>query len=284
MGIPSLIAAFRSATGVGLHYLQSGNMWLPAAGVLIERRSASRCPAILEREACLDLLLQSAVRAGNAGEAGSYRCPGGLIRCMAPLFVKGQHVGSLLAGPVVEDRLDTRNREAWRTGRFHCLLERDLDGPGPPCRPIEVTAERREGIERLLGILAADRGDPQFGNSLYHESALIRKVKAILAERRDGLPSLGVLSRKVGVSRCHFCRLFKRQTGMCLTKYRLSQQIERAKALLLNSHLRVTEVALQTGFQSVPYFNRVFRRQVHSSPTEFRRRMQIQDKKMQTQA
>jgi AraC-like DNA-binding protein len=48
---------------------------------------------------------------------------------------------------------------------------------------------------------------------------------------------------------------------------------ERAKNLLLNPNLRVSEIAYEVGFQSLTHFNRVFKRILGRSPTEFRERL-----------
>ena len=48
------------------------------------------------------------------------------------------------------------------------------------------------------------------------------------------------------------------------------QDLEKAKNLLLNPNLRVSEIAYEVGFQSLTHFNRVFKRILGQSPTEYR--------------
>lgn len=50
-------------------------------------------------------------------------------------------------------------------------------------------------------------------------------------------------------------------------------QIEKAKSLPLNPNVRINEVAFAVGFQSFTHFNRVFRKVLGESPTEYRRRL-----------
>ena len=47
-------------------------------------------------------------------------------------------------------------------------------------------------------------------------------------------------------------------------------RIEKAKALLLNPHLRISEIAYEVGFQSLTHFNRIFRQLTGEAPTGFR--------------
>jgi AraC-like DNA-binding protein len=47
-------------------------------------------------------------------------------------------------------------------------------------------------------------------------------------------------------------------------------RIEKAKAFLLNPHLRISEIAYDVGFQSLPHFNRTFHPITGEAPTAFR--------------
>jgi AraC-like DNA-binding protein len=49
--------------------------------------------------------------------------------------------------------------------------------------------------------------------------------------------------------------------------------VEKAKNLLLNPNLRISEIAYEVGFQSLTHFNRVFKKIVRQSPTEYRGRL-----------
>jgi two-component system, response regulator YesN len=67
-------------------------------------------------------------------------------------------------------------------------------------------------------------------------------------------------------------RVFKRHTGQTVVQFINHLRIEEAKRRLANDSGSITQLALESGFESVPYFNRVFRRVVGMSPREFRKR------------
>jgi AraC-like DNA-binding protein len=50
-------------------------------------------------------------------------------------------------------------------------------------------------------------------------------------------------------------------------------RVEKAKNLLLNPNMRISEVAFAAGFQSLSHFNRVFRRIAGESPTRYREKL-----------
>jgi AraC-like DNA-binding protein len=74
----------------------------------------------------------------------------------------------------------------------------------------------------------------------------------------------------VNTSTFYFCKLFKKATGLTFTDYVSRVRIEKAKNLLLNPNLRVSEIAYEVGFQSLTHFNRVFRKLTGQSPSHYR--------------
>ncbi|MFZ2029903.1 MAG: helix-turn-helix transcriptional regulator [Vitreimonas sp.] len=78
-----------------------------------------------------------------------------------------------------------------------------------------------------------------------------------------------------GVSEAHFARSFKEAFGAPPHRYLLTRRIERAKALLRDTERPITDIALETGWQSLGTFGRQFRDILGASPSEFRAREQV---------
>ena len=72
------------------------------------------------------------------------------------------------------------------------------------------------------------------------------------------------------VTTFYFCKTFKKATSLTFTEYLGRVRIEKAKALLLNPHLRISEIAYEVGFQSLTHFNRIFHQITGEAPTAFR--------------
>ena len=78
------------------------------------------------------------------------------------------------------------------------------------------------------------------------------------------------LAEVSGVSQAHFARSFKQAFGVPPHRYLLTRRIERATALLRDTDLPITEIAFQTGWESLGTFGRTFRDVTGKSPGEVR--------------
>lgn len=80
------------------------------------------------------------------------------------------------------------------------------------------------------------------------------------------------LARVSGVSQAHFARSFRGAFGVPPHRYLLTRRIERARALLRDTDLPVTDIAFETGWNSLGTFGRIFRDVTGESPSELRKR------------
>jgi transcriptional regulator GlxA family with amidase domain len=80
------------------------------------------------------------------------------------------------------------------------------------------------------------------------------------------------LARVSDVSEAHFARSFKQAFGTPPHRYLLTRRIERATALLRETELPITEIAFETGWESLGTFGRTFRDITGESPSTLRAR------------
>ena len=80
------------------------------------------------------------------------------------------------------------------------------------------------------------------------------------------------LARVSGVSAAHFARSFKEAFGVPPHRYLLTRRVERAKTLLRDTDMSVTDIAFQTGWESLGTFTRTFRDVTGESPGALRER------------
>ncbi|SCX93371.1 AraC-type DNA-binding protein [Lachnospiraceae bacterium XBB2008] len=82
--------------------------------------------------------------------------------------------------------------------------------------------------------------------------------------------SQAAMAEMAGISKDYFSRIFKNVTGMNYSKWLNMIRLEKATELLSQNDMTLTEVAMLSGFQSIPSFNRVFRDEKGMAPGEYR--------------
>ncbi|MCR4788655.1 MAG: AraC family transcriptional regulator [Lachnospiraceae bacterium] len=82
--------------------------------------------------------------------------------------------------------------------------------------------------------------------------------------------SQSAMAEMAGISKDYFSRIFKSVTGMNYSKWLNMIRLEKATELLALNDRTLTEVAMLSGFQSIPSFNRVFRSEKGMAPGEYR--------------
>jgi AraC-like DNA-binding protein len=72
-------------------------------------------------------------------------------------------------------------------------------------------------------------------------------------------------------SKYHFEHVFKEYTNSSFYQYLKRARIKKAETLLLNPELAITEVAQESGFESLTTFNRVFKEIKNCTPSEYKK-------------
>jgi AraC-like DNA-binding protein len=90
---------------------------------------------------------------------------------------------------------------------------------------------------------------------------------------------LGQLAGMVNMSVPYFCRLFKSLTGKPPGEYINHLRLNKAVALLRDSDLNVTEIAMSVGFNDSNYFSRFFKKYKHLSPSAVQKQLVVTDGK-----
>ncbi|MDJ0595354.1 MAG: AraC family transcriptional regulator [Pleurocapsa sp. MO_226.B13] len=90
-------------------------------------------------------------------------------------------------------------------------------------------------------------------------------------ENKIGLDDFAQITN---ISPYYFCRLFKKSTGITPYQYLIKCRIEKAKVLLKQEKLSITDIALEVGFSNQSHLTKHFKRLVGVTPKKFSRRAQ----------
>jgi len=148
--------------------------------------------------------------------------------------------------------------------RFHALV--DVVERDPAGNPFSSAGE----IIKLLGLIQERIQSVGSGGRI---SSVVRIAQnRILAQAAEAI-DFAELARELGVSYTTFRRSFKRQTGIAPARFQSAIRINRACDLLAATDLTVSEIANQTGFETVFYFSRAFRKRTGQTPSAYRMRL-----------
>jgi len=206
----------------------------------------------------------------------AFRCFAGLIVTSVPVKLEDYPIAFLRTGQVLLRAPCAEGFQKLAAVLMKRGLKADLarlETAYFRCRVVPPDSYR--AVVRLLEIFAAhlaliaDKIVPQ---PVKVDSPLIKRATDYVGSHYSDPIQLESIGSALNISRYHFCRSFKRTTGLTFMEYLREVRIEKAKTLLRNTNLRVGEIAFEVGFQTLTHYNRTFRKTVGCSPTEYRSR------------
>lgn len=127
----------------------------------------------------------------------------------------------------------------------------------------ELANEYRSIFSELARLRGQDQDDAHYSHPVQLSLAYIR-------EQLHADLSVTSIADHLSLSSGHLSRVFKAETGQTLLDYISDLRLERAKALLMNTNMRVQDIAGQVGLTSIDYFIRFFKRRTGMPPQQFR--------------
>ncbi|HTL17900.1 MAG TPA: helix-turn-helix domain-containing protein [Patescibacteria group bacterium] len=265
--------AFTEATGLPVALRPVETWQLPLHG---KRHEGAWCALMAGKSRSCANCLQMQDELAQKAHHGSHTitCGAGLCESMVPVLLGERLVGYLQTGQVFPKPPTEPQFE--RTVKL--MKERGVDATREEMRQAyfstqSMPARQHESAVKLLTIFAQHLAILSNQILVRQENAeppVITKAKKFIEEHQTEDISLSDVAKAVNTSSFYFCKMFRKITGINFTDYLARLRIERAKNLLLNPNLRVSEIAYEVGFQSLTHFNRVFKRILGQSPTDYR--------------
>jgi AraC family transcriptional regulator len=98
-----------------------------------------------------------------------------------------------------------------------------------------------------------------------------RRAKELMHSHMDQGLSIARIASECSLSRSHFSRAFKKNTGVSPRDWFLRLRLDKAKGLLTGSDLTISQISLDCGFADQSHFTRVFTRMLGVTPFTWRR-------------
>ncbi len=99
----------------------------------------------------------------------------------------------------------------------------------------------------------------------------VHQVADYITENYERIDSVTALADKFFMSKSYLCRIFKEVTNFTISEYINLYRIAASKQYLKNEDMTMAEIANRLGYDSLTYFERVFKKQMKVTPLQYRK-------------
>jgi transcriptional regulator GlxA family with amidase domain len=146
------------------------------------------------------------------------------------------------------------------------IIERTI-GRASAVKALRIMIEEQPLPSRTL--------QPEQVLSVRSTDTVVHKAMLLLEQQLHSSATIDELCEPLGIGRRQLERRFQKDVGLSPADYRQRLRMERARWLLQNTDLEVTEVSLECGFQDSANFARVVRKALGLSPREVRQAARV---------
>lgn len=129
-------------------------------------------------------------------------------------------------------------------------------------------------VLRIIYEICSDVKNPFINNENINSPhyMAVKRAKDFIDSNLKQKITLGTLASIVNLSPTYFHKIFTDTLGITPTEYITNARIDKAKELLVKTSLPVYEIAIDCGYENIPYFSYTFKNRTGIAPGEFRKR------------
>ncbi|MBO5199157.1 MAG: AraC family transcriptional regulator [Lachnospiraceae bacterium] len=124
-----------------------------------------------------------------------------------------------------------------------------------------------QALSRLYEVFSMIRGEEEYQDKSEH---LAGRVRAYIEKNYSYGITVAEIARAFAVDRSHMFRCFKKEYGVSVQDYLLQYRLKRARQLIEQTDMNVTEIMYSCGFMDLPNFSRQFKKKYGEAPAHFR--------------
>ena len=196
-----------------------------------------------------------------------YTCHMGLTEAIVPILQDGEIAGYLMMGQIAEEeniiKIENIIKSTKESKDFKHLLSSKLS---------ENTKYSHDKIAYCVNILKVLI---EYMNLSYvfkkNNESVFSKVKKHINDNLSSPILPKNICKQIGISQSTLYNEIKKNTGLNPTQYIRSVKITKAKNLLKNTSLSVSDIGEKIGFSDANYFIRIFKNETGISPLKFRK-------------
>ena len=195
-----------------------------------------------------------------------YHCHMGLVEITAPIMFGDTLIGYIIIGQFADqpDKSEIKNMVVEGAKKYGFNADNLLTYVDAiPCPGDAYINALSQLVEMCAGYI-------WLKNVLHlSESDLAMEIRLYIASHLCEDLSVGALCNKYGLSQTTLYQLFKKSFGTSVVQIIKTERIEKAKALLREEKIAISEVAQQVGIPDANYFTRTFKQVTGKTPKEF---------------
>lgn len=195
-------------------------------------------------------------------------CPSGLYEVVVPVFQENKLICLVCVGNIICDQSASREKAE------NCCKKTGVDfeqihqtfGQVQFENDVEIFQRMAEAIRDWLMEFMEKRGISFSHRRRWMVGEIMRQTE--LHYSTD--ISLAYFAKLYYYNEKYLGRIFRQEAKISFCRYLNRKRVEKAKILLKNEKLTITEISGLVGYSNVSYFNRVFRALENQSPSEYR--------------
>ncbi|GGG83271.1 response regulator transcription factor [Paenibacillus radicis (ex Gao et al. 2016)] len=134
-----------------------------------------------------------------------------------------------------------------------------------------LSSQTRQELQAAFAVIARQLSSIRPESNPVPYSMIVQKTIRILQERYQDGVTLEEIAAELHITPEYLSGLFTREAGRNFTAFLKEHRIRKAKELLLESGLKMFEIAQQVGYPDPKYFSRVFKEMTGLSPAEYQK-------------
>lgn len=141
-------------------------------------------------------------------------------------------------------------------------------------------AEEIISLLTILNIISEDRsikplsGKTYSGISTHSKLERINAVFAFISKNFSENITLEETAEVANMSPTAFCRYFKTHTNKTFSSFLLETRIHHCCKLIMNEDTNISEIAFESGFNSLSYFTKQFKKLIGMTPSEYKKKFE----------
>ncbi len=135
------------------------------------------------------------------------------------------------------------------------------------------TIERLSSLILILGQISSSKSVNIVGNrtSERKNEKKLHEIYMFILSNFHRAIELDEVAKIAGMPKSTFCLFFKKMTGKSFVTYLTDFRIESSCQMLLKTKMSVSEICVASGFNDIPYYNRIFKKIKNQTPSEYRK-------------